>query len=456
MPFAPKGIHVNRAVIIAGLLIILVCIACAGAGVLLIMLPSQPSVARSTPVPVATAAPVDTAPPTRTPVVQPPGTPARSVSGPMQSGSGIAISRNRFTNDFPQQLLFELDAQSTSKITQVALFVAFDGQSSSSRQVPDFTPDTQVEATYAWSLGRGYVPPGVTGQYWWTIQDSSGGMLETSKQAFRVDDTAHPWKKISNDQLALYWYAGDNSFGQALFDRGVRAMKFLQQDTGVTVDHQIQIFIYGNRADFFNALEPGASEWTGGRAFPEYAIVLIDVAPSNLDWGLGATTHELTHQVIHQKIKSPLGDLSMPHWMDEGLAVYYETYPGALDPQFAVPLRRAIQNDSLQPLRSLSGAFPADSSAANLSYAESYSVVDFILRHYGRDKLAQLLQGFKTGGFYDDIFMKVLGVDTDGLENAWRADIGAKVRIVATRAATTPTPFPTFSLSTDATPAPNQ
>ena len=444
----------NRVVMVAVLLIVLICMACAGVGAWLMFIPQEPTAAQMTSVPVATS-PVAAPLPVQTTVIQP-ATPFHSVNGPAQSENGISVTRSKFTNSFPQEILFELDAQSSSEIAQVALFVAFDGQSSSSRQIPDFTPGTQIQASYSWDLGRGYVPPGVTGQYWWTVQDSRGAMLETSKQSFRVDDVAHQWKKISNDQLALYWYSGDNSFGSALFNRGVQAMKFLQQDTGVTVDHQIQIFIYGNRSDFFDALEPGASEWTGGRAFPEYAIVLIDVAPSNLDWGLGATTHELTHQVIHQKIKSPLGDLSMPHWMDEGLAVYYETYPGTLDPQFAVPLKRAIQNDSLQQLRSLSGSFPADSTAANLSYAESYSVVDFIIRHYGREKLAQLLQGFKAGGFYDDIFEQVLGVDTDGLENQWRTDIGAKPRLVVTRAATTPTPFPTFSLSTDVTPTPNK
>jgi Peptidase MA superfamily len=444
----------NRAVIVAGVLIVLVCLACAGFGAWLMFLPQAQPVTQITPVPAATSS-AATPLPAQTAVVKL-ATPFHSVTGPAQAAHGISVTRSKFTNSFPQQLSFEIDAQSSLKITQIALFVAFDGQSSSSREVPDFTPDTQVQATYSWDLGRDYVPPGVTGQYWWTIQDSRGALFETTKQAFRVDDIAHQWKKISNDQLALYWYAGDNAFGQALFNRGVQAMKFLQQDTGVTVNHQIQIFIYGNRSDFFDALEPGATEWTGGRAFPEFSIVLIDVAPSNLDWGLGATTHELTHQVIHQKIKSPLGDLSMPHWMDEGLAVYYETYPGALDPQFAVPLKRAIQNDSLQQLRSLAGSFPADSTAANLSYAESYSVVDFIIRHYGRDKLAQLLQGFKTGGFYDDIFEQVLGVDTDGLENAWRVDVGAKPRVIATRAATTPTPFPTFSLSTDTTPAPSK
>ncbi len=371
---------------------------------------------------------------------------------PLAAQDAIKVTSNTFTNNFRRNLLFKLEAQSTAKITQIGLVVQLDGVAASSSLTPDFTPDTQVKAQYDWNLSQKYMPPGVQGQYWWNIQDSAGNKLQSPKQSFRVDDPSQKWQKLSNDKLALYWYAGGSSFGQALFDRAVQAMSFLQQDTGVTVDQQIQIFIYGNRNDFFNALEPGASEWTGGRAFPEYSLVLINVEPSNLEWGKGATTHELTHQVIHQRIRSPLGDLSMPHWMDEGLAVYYED-PGNVDAQFSIPVRRAIQNDTLMTLRSLSGSFPADSTAANLAYGQSWSVVDFIIRHYGKPKLAELLQGFKTGGFYDDIFKQVLGVDTDGLEAAWRQDVGAKPRVIATRSANQPTAFPTFSLSTDSTPA---
>lgn len=371
---------------------------------------------------------------------------------PARAQDAITVTSNTFESRFPQNLFFKLDAQSSSKINQIALVVQIEGMSSTSRYNADFAPDTKVQASYNWKIKEGnYVPPGVYGQYWWSIQDDAGNQLQTPKQAFRVDDPTHKWNKLSNDQLALYWYAGGQSFGQALFDKGVQAMQLLQKDTGVTVDHLIQIFIYGDRTDFFDALEPGATEWTGGRAFPEYSLVLINVEPSNLTWGLGATTHELTHQVIHQKIKGPLGDLSMPHWMDEGLAVYYEN-PGQVDAQFSVPLKRAAQTDNLLPVRSLSGTFPADPSAANLAYGESWSVVDFIIRHYGRDKLAELLQNFKAGGFYDDVFQKVLGVDTDTLENEWRKDIGAKTRVVATRSNLAPTAFPTFGLSTDMTP----
>lgn len=241
------------------------------------------------------------------------------------------------------------------------------------------------------------------------------------------------------------------SFGQALFNHGIRSLEYLERDTGVVLERRIQVYIYADRDDFFDAIEPGAKEWTGGRAYPQFGVVMIDIHPADWEWGKRALAHEITHQVIHQKIRSPLGGLSLPPLIDEGLAVYYES-PGSPGVQFVTPLRRAIKNDTLIPLRALTKAFAAEPDAATLSYAESYSVVDFIFRRYGRDRMAQLLQAFKQGGFYDDIFARVFGMNLDGLEEEWRKDIGAKPRVVPTRAVATP--FPTFSLSTEATPTP--
>ena len=453
-------------------------------------------------------------------------------AAPVAADGPITITSNQFTNNFRENLLFRVAAQSrAAQITRAELLVQVEGIPSIARLTGAFTPGTAMQAAYEWDLRRDYLPPGATGEYWWEIQDGAGNQLQSPPQSFRVEDQAHTWKQVANSKLAVYWYAdsdnatassandlanllglafaaifafvvlisislaiifhrrrvllgvfvlvalcacatpllvfhyvgeansrGDTrpvSFGQALFDHGVNSLAFLERDTGVTVERQIQVYVYGDRDDFFNALEPGAKEWTGGRAFPEYDVVLIDIAPSDLAWGKGALAHELTHQVIHQKIRSPVGDLSLPPLIDEGLAVYYES-PGVPDPQRVIPLRRAIRDDTLLPLRSLTKAFSADMDIAALSYAESYSVVDFIFRHYGRDKMAQLLQHFKQGGLYDDIFDQVFGVNIDGLENEWRTDIGAKLRVLPTRSLATPTPFPTFSLSTEVTPTPKR
>ena len=132
--------------------------------------------------------------------------------------------------------------------------------------------------------------------------------------------------------------------------------------------------------------------------------------------------------------------------------MYFQDTPGTLDSNRRVVLRQAIQDDTLIPIRSLTGSFPT--AQVTLSYSESWSVMDFIIRHYGKAKLAQLLQEFKKGDTYDNILQRVLNVDTDGLETVWRQDIGAKPRVIPTRSNATPTPFPTFSIASDATPVP--
>ena len=225
-------------------------------------------------------------------------------------------------------------------------------------------------------------------------------------------------------------------------------MDALQKDTGVVVERQLQIFLYDKRADFLGAMEPNVNDWVGGRAYTDYGITLIQVGATDLAYGLVATPHELTHLIIHRKL-GDIGTVGFPRWVDEGLAMYYELVPPALEPEYETLLKRAIQNDTLLPLRTLSGNFATDARQASLSYAQSFSVIDFIYRRHGKDKMAQLLAEFKQGGAFDEVFRKVLGVDTEGLEVVWRQDIGAKPRVIPTRSSTLPTPFPTFGLSTD-------
>ena len=116
-------------------------------------------------------------------------------SAPARADSAITVSSNKFTNSFPDHFTFQLAAQSTANISQIALLVQV-GQCVSNRYIPDFTPGTQVQATYTWDLKQNYMPPGVSGQYWWVLQDSAGNKLETPKQPFRVDDPNHQWQKI--------------------------------------------------------------------------------------------------------------------------------------------------------------------------------------------------------------------------------------------------------------------
>jgi hypothetical protein len=85
---------------------------------------------------------------------------------------------------------------------------------------------------------------------------------------------------------------------------------------------------------------------------------------------------------------------------------------------------------------------------AILSYAESFSLVDFIMTEYGAESLGELIAVFAEGAHYDDAMMQVFGADMDGMEDQWREHIGASPRTGVTRA--TPAPAETYT----PTPAP--
>jgi len=334
----------------------------------------------------------------------------------------IRVESSQHQIQFRDHILFQLVVEGEAAIAEIILFYQVADQPAVNHASPQFNPNTQVEAEYTWDLTNGALPPGVQVTYWWKIADREGHTLETEPRSLLYTDERYDWHTLSSERLALYWYRGDEDFGQALFDKAMETLAMLGRDAGVTVTHQVKVFIYGSHSDLLGAIAEGAKEWTGGQAFPEMGVVVIGVSPANLAWGQRAVAHELSHLVVHQMVDTPLGDL--PRWLDEGLAMYAE---GELEPSYRRALDRAIREDQLITVRSLSSSFPTDSELAHLSYAQSYSLVEFILEEYGREKMAHLLQVFAEGAYYDDAVQQVLGLDSGGLDAAWREWVGTKI-----------------------------
>jgi len=105
-----------------------------------------------------------------------------------------------------------------------------------------------------------------------------------------------------------------------------------------------------------------------------------------------------------------------------------------LQPGFDRALQSAVREDRLISIWALSSNFPTDSKQAELSYAESYSVVRFVVDSYGQASMSRLLAEFRQGATYDDALRAALGVDTYGLDDAWRASLGLGPALAATPA----------------------
>lgn len=342
--------------------------------------------------------------------------------------------------EFPDRITFSVGLQGEAEVKRVVLEYGVEQLTCSAviaKAFPVFTPSKKVEAEWTWEMRQtGSQPPGSHIWWRWRATDANGSEYATDRQTVTWLDDQHPWQTVSGGLLNLHWYSGGQSFGRELHTSALRSLADLERSTGIKPDSSVDLYIYADTQDMRDVVlyEPG---WTGGLAYPEHNIVIIGIAPEQIEWGKRAEAHELTHVLVGHLTFSCLGDV--PTWLNEGLAVYGEGGPEA---QFNQQFEAALANDSLISVRALSGNFSEDPSAADLSYGESYSLVNFLIEEYGRDKMLALLRALRDGVKLETALHTIYGFDLDGFEDAWRARIGAKPRAAGGTA--TPTPRPTL------------
>jgi hypothetical protein len=336
----------------------------------------------------------------------------------------ITLLESTATVDFPAKITFNIKAESTADITRARLNYRVDKLSCASvisEAWPEFTPHPRVEASWVWDMRKASLPPGARVEYWWTVEDATGHSLETPPEFLKFEDGRYSWRGLTSEDIALFWYEGDEEFAQGLMATAEQALNRLWVDTGASLDEPVEIYIYATNQALLGAMIY-PQEWAGGVTFTDYGIVAIGIAPNeaSLEWGKRALPHELAHLVVHQIAFSCYGDL--PAWLDEGLAMYAE---GDLSREYKSILSGAISEGRLISVRSLSSPFSADPGQARLSYAQSYSLIDSLIDSYGREKMLQLLTMFRRGSGYDEALTAVYGFDMDEFDALFQA--GAKV-----------------------------
>ncbi len=344
-----------------------------------------------------------------------------SISTTILAQGEITIISSDAEMQFPSTITFSMEAEAASDIADIDLVYRKSGESLipvSSRVDVDFIPGQLVAASWTWDmLETGGLPPGTEIDYWWLIEDAAGHELQTSPATIAFDDLSHDWQSLASDQVTIFWYKGDLSFVQELVDAADEALERLAGEIGAVLEQPVKIYIYANSGDLRNALIY-PQEWTGGVAFPGYGIVIIGISPDNLAWGKRAIAHEMGHLVVHQALSGFYGHL--PVWLDEGLAMDAE---GDLRPDLQTMLNKAIARDTLFSVRSISSSFPTDPDEARLCYAESYSLVQFLIDTYGSDKILNLLAVLNEGNTYDDAMLEVYDFNVDGLNAVWRESL---------------------------------
>ncbi|MDQ6603529.1 MAG: peptidase MA family metallohydrolase [Chloroflexota bacterium] len=348
--------------------------------------------------------------------------PASAVLSPIgAAATPVTVSASTATPHFPQNIAFHLEANAASgEITALNLLYHAANTPVTKRVRVPVERGQRIGLDYALDTQTDFLAPGLDIEYRWAFTLSDGTQYRTDPAMLFYMDDQQQWKKKTSGPITLWWYSGDDAFGQDAIDTATRAADTLKKNFNVTSDRPIRILMYANARDLRVALPPNSAEWIGGGASTELGIIHAAIAP-----GRSAASeirrilpHEMSHMVVYQASLNPYNH--PPLWLDEGLAVHNQETP---DVRFRPLVRDAADNGKLIPIRALNSPFPLSAEQALLSYAESESVVNFIITAYGSKYIGALVSAFKDELSYDQVVQKVLKESIEDLDKEWKASL---------------------------------
>ena len=364
---------------------------------------------------------------------------------PAQAQETASFANNEIELDFPNTLTFSINVSSEETVTALALEYGTDADScvrSLARQPVEVDPGKEAKAEWTWDfIDSGNLPMGAQVWWEWVATLESGASARSSRQTLTVVDQRYTWEQTGRDaadptSVNVWFHDTSQSFARSIAQTGQKALQQLQKDFGVTLVRPVQIVLYNT---FEEVYESGLymTEWVGAYTVPEYSLVVIGAEPSDSAWAKDVIYHELAHLASGQLSANCLA-VSLPTWLAEGFSMHVE---GGVVSSEQAKVKRALADGTLPALRTLAAGFSAVSAEASLSYAQSGMVFDYLMQEYGAEQVVAILQAIQVGTLAEDALRQVIGLDVDGLENAWRTSLGYAPQQAP--AAATATPLPT-------------
>lgn len=284
--------------------------------------------------------------------------------------------------------------------------------------------DGLLRASYAWEP-RVPLLVGTEVEYRFVIRGADGSETRTAPAAVSYVDATLPWTTASEGLVEIWYYAGGEAI-EADARAAIRAaLDILRNSFDAELERPTRLMLYADIAQMRRDLGGGTSPWVGGAAIADLNVTVLHAPTVNRDpLDLQAiVAHEITHIVLEHRTHNSFGGL--PAWLHEGLATTVEAEIKERFPYGDIMTRLVDENDFVS-LRGITGSFPADSRAAVNAYAQSNSLVTYIIETWGRGGIAKLLEAYAGGVSDDEAVRAALGVSLEELDRAWLGTHGVE------------------------------
>jgi hypothetical protein len=335
-----------------------------------------------------------------------------------QEQFGFTATDVNISYNFGQQITFL--ARLTSSVPIKQAYISFREVGEQTTRVVPLTLNTDGSTSYQYDASQHLIPPFTTIEFSYQAMLINNQSVNSGPFYFRYNDNRFAWKQFGNNSITVYWYNGDNAFGQAALDAARAGLQNISQTLPVSLSSPVDVYIYSTFDDLVSALTLGGRQWEAGHADPSIGVGMLAVAPSDtqsIDLQR-LVPHELTHIMLYRSLGD--GFNRLPTWLEEGIASMEELYP---NPDYARALDTASKNNSLLSFDDLCASFPADSGRAYLAFAESQSFVRFLRDTYGNTGIVALTKAYADGLDCDLGATRAVGVPLNQLEVRWRETV---------------------------------
>jgi hypothetical protein len=275
-------------------------------------------------------------------------------------------------------------------------------------------------AEYRWDAAHDYVTPNTPITYRWRATDGGRVTLSPEHTLLYDDDRAGlDWRSERIGDATVHWYGGAQAQAERFGDLSAEGANRAEALLGDQLAGPIDIFVYDSRDDFFEALGPGAREWTGAATFPALRTIFMWLGGGGSDYLETTLVHEVTHVVFLDATANPFHEPAT--WLNEGLATWSEQ-------QTADAQRSTVEFEAsgggLLSFDAITAAFPIGARGASLAYAQGTTMVDMIIDRYGAEAIAGIAAAYRDGASDDEALEAGTGVAADELYASFYADFG--------------------------------
>ena len=184
-------------------------------------------------------------------------------------------------------------------------------------------------------------------------------------------------------------------------------------------ENRAKVFIAKDRDDYLNSFD--CSSWSS--ACVHHRTKMIYIYPDQKNF-ISVFVHELTHIIFREHI----GEGDFPLWLDEGVACYMGDKYGEGNYKKGLNfIKRKIKDGTYIKFSQL-GKVTSNSLGGqseeyiNLFYLESFSIINFIMKKYGKYRFSSFLRLLKEGKGIEKAIARVFYdcKSLDKLEAKWK------------------------------------